>query len=262
MDSGITTLGMPLWPATGLLGLLVGRFLCVLAWAVPDRMVVRRAVGRVPGCGCPIDPWDILPVMWWVRRRVACRSCEVRIDPVYPVTELVAGVLFAGAAGFLGLQWSLPAYLWFLSVTVVLGAIDVRRRLIPNRILLPGTVVGVALLAGAAWLDGRGGDLPEALLSGLGYFSALLAPALLTRGAIGMGDVKLAFLLGVFAGYGSWQAAVTAGIGAFVLAASGAILLILFRVLTRHDDIPFGPFMVTAVWTAIAMDFASGAGFA
>ena len=251
---------MPLGLISGLLGLAVGRFLCVLAWSVPDGPKVRQAMRRVTGCGCPVEPWDLLPVVWWIRRRVSCRRCEARIELVYPATELVAGGLFVGATGLVGLQWSLPAYLWFVSVTVALGAIDVRRRLIPNRILLPGTGVGIALLAAAAGMQGRLVDLPEALLAGLGYFSALLVPALLTGGAIGMGDVKLAFLLGAFAGYGSWEAAVAAGIGAFILAGAGAVLLILFRLLTRHDAIPFGPFMVTAGWIAIGMDLAAGAG--
>lgn len=253
---------MALGLISGLLGLAAGRFLSVLAWTVPDGPDLGRALRRVPGCGCPVEPRDLLPVLWWIRRRVACRRCETRIELVYPATELVAGGLFAGATCLVGLQWSLPAYLWFVSVTVVLGAIDRRRRLIPNRVLLPGTGVGMALLAVAAGLQGRLGDLPEALLAGLGYFGALLVPALLTRGAIGMGDVKLAFLLGAFAGYGSWEVAVAAGIGAFVLAGLGSVLLILFRVLTRHDDIPFGPFMVTAAWIAIGMDLAAGAGTA
>ena len=250
---------MALGLVAGLLGLVVGRFLCVLAWAVPDGPDLRRALRLAPGCGCPVQPWDLLPVVWWIRRGVACGRCETRIELVHPATEVVVGGMFAGAACLVGLRWSLPAYLWFVAVTALLGAIDVRRRLIPNRILLPGTGVGMALLAAAAGMQGRMGDLPEALLAGLGYFCVLLVPALLTGGAIGMGDVKLAFLLGLFAGYGNWEAAVAAGIGAFILAGAGAVLLILFRLLTRHDAIPFGPFMVTAAWIAIGMDLAAGA---
>ena len=106
--------------------------------------------------------------------------------------------------------------------------------------------------------EGRIGDLPEAVATGLGYFAVLLIPAVLTRGAIGMGDVKLAFLLGVFAGYQRWEVAVLAAAGAFVLAGAVAVLLMAFRVLGRNDYVPFGPFMAAAAWIAIARDLAIG----
>ena len=243
-----------------LMGLVVGRFLAVLVNAVPEGAPVRRAIGLRPGCGCRAKPWDLLPVVWWFRNRGRCRQCHHAVDVKYPSVELATGGLFIAAVHFVGWGWTLPAYLWFLSVTIVLGFIDLGHRRIPNRILLPGTVAGLALLAGGAALDGRIGDLPEALATGLGYFAVLLALAFLTRGAIGMGDVKLAFLLGVFAGYGRWEVAVLAGIGALVLAGMVAALLIAFRVLGRNDHVPFGPFMAAAAWIAIGRDLAIGTG--
>ena len=249
---------MGAWLVAGVSGLVVGRFLSVLVGAVPNGVAVREAIGRRPGCGCRTKPWGLLPVVWWVRNRGRCRHCYEAAGVMYPLVELLTGGIFIGVMYLVGPGWSLPAYLWFVSVTIVLGFIDLRHRRIPNRILLPGTVVGVALLAGGAALEGRIGDLPEALATGLGYFSVLLVPAFLTRGAIGMGDVKLAFLLGVFAGYGRWEVAVPAGVGAFVLAGVVAVLLLALRVLTRHAHIPFGPFMVAAAWIAIARDLATG----
>ena len=118
--------------------------------------------------------------------------------------EVVTTGLFTTALCLVGWGWTLPAYLWFVSVTVVLAFIDLHHRRIPNRILLPGTAVAVALLAGGAALEGRIGDLPEALVAGTGYFAVLLVAALLARGAIGMGDVKLAFMLGTFRSDLSW----------------------------------------------------------
>ena len=158
---------------------------------------------------------------------------------------------------FVGADWSLPAYLWFCSVTAVLSFIDLRIRLIPDRILFPGTAVGLALLAGGAALEARLHDLPEALASGLGYFLVLLVMNFLTRGAIGMGDVKLAFLLGLFAGYNRWETAAAAGVGAFLLAGAASALLLALRLRTHRDHIPFGPFMTTAAWTAIAWSLSS-----
>ena len=242
----------------GVTGLVVGRFLSVLVGAIPDGVAVREAIGQRPGCGCPAKSWDFLPVVWWVPNLGRCGHCHEAAGVTYPLVELLTGGMFIGAMIFVGPGWSLPAYVWFVSVTIVVGFIDLRHRLIPNRILLPGTVVGVALLAGGAVLEGRIGDLPEALVTGLGYFAVLLVPAFLTRGAIGMGDVKLAFLIGVFAGYGRWEVVVPAGIGAFLLAGVVAVLLLAFRFLTHKDHIPFGPFMVVAAWIAIARDLATG----
>ena len=218
---------------------------------------MREAVGCRPGCGCRAGLWDLLPVLWWVRSGGRCPLCRSPAGVVYPLVELLTAGAFASTVHFVGTGWSLPAYLCFVSVTTVLAFVDLGHRLIPNRVLVPGTAACLLLLAGGAALDGRLGELPEALASGAGYFLALLAPALLAGGAIGMGDVKLAFLLGLFAGYGRWEVALLAGTGAFVLAGAVSVLLLAIRVLARDDHIPFGPFMVVAAWVAIAWDLAA-----
>ena len=244
----------------GLIGLVVGRFLSVLVGAAPEGVAEREAIRHRPGCGCRAEPLDFLPVVWWLRNMGRCRGCDRPVGILYPSVELVTAGLFVGAFYLVGPDWSLPAYLCFLAVTIVLGFIDLGHRRIPNRILLPGTVVGLVLLTGGAVLEGRIGDLPEALAAGLGYFVVLLVPAFSTRGAIGMGDVKLAFLLGVFAGYGRWEGAVVAAIGAFVLAGVVAVPLLIFRILSRRDHLPFGPFMVAGSWIAIALELAAETG--
>lgn len=171
---------------------------------------------------------------------------------IYRLVEPVTSAAWAGAVWLVGSRWTLAAYLWMVAVTVVLSFIDLRSYRLPNRVLVPGTVVGAVLLAGGALLDGRIGDIPEALLTGLVYSVTLLVPALVTRGAIGMGDVKLAFLLGLFAGYQGWEATVAALAGAFLLAGAVGVLLLVLRRITRHDHLPFGPFMVAGAWFAIA----------
>ena len=219
----------------GAAGLAAGRFLTVLAAAALEDAPLREAVRR-PAAG---------------RRSV---------DALFPWLEAAAAVLFIGAVHFAGIGWLLPAYLWFCSVTAVLAFIDFRRRLIPNRILYPGAAVGLALLAGGAALESRLEGLLEAAASGLGYFLALLAMNFLTRGAMGMGDVKFAFLLGSFAGYHSWEAAAAAGAAAFLLAGTVSALLLALRLRTRRDHIPFGPFMAVGAWASIAW-FLSAAPF-
>ena len=96
-----------------------------------------------------------------------------------------------------GLVWTLPAHLWFVGLTITLVVTDFDHFRLPNRILLPGTAVGIGLLAAGAALDGRIGDLPEALAAGATYFLVMLIIALVARGGFGFGDVKLSFVLGV-----------------------------------------------------------------
>ena len=241
-----------------LAGLVLGRLLSVAVVAVPAGVPVGDALGTRPGCGCPAGRWDYLPVGWWITGRGGCPRCRSPVGVTLPFVELVTAGVFVGAVHFVGVTWSLPAYLWFASVTVVVGFIDLGHRLIPNRILAPGIVAGFALLAAGAALEGRLGDLPEAVATGAGYFVVLLAAAVLTRGAIGMGDVKLAFLLGMFAGYGGWEVAVPAGVGAFLLAGLAAVILLALRRIGRNDHVPFGPPMVGAAWIAIARDLGMG----
>lgn len=241
----------------GALGLAAGRFLAALAAAALENAPVREAVRSLPGGGRPASRLDFLPVVWWARNPAGRRTAGGRVDALFPFVEAVTALLFAGAVHFAGAEWSLPAYLWFCSVTAVLSFIDLRSRLIPDRILLPGTAVGLALLAGGAALEARLDGLPEALASGLGYFLVLLVMNFLTRGAIGMGDVKLAFLLGLFAGYNRWETAAAAGVGAFLLAGVASVLLLALRLRTRRDHIPFGPFMAAAAWAAIAWSLSS-----
>lgn len=241
----------------GALGLAAGRFLASLAAAALEDAPVREAVRSLPGGGRPAGWRDFLPVVWWARNPGCLRTAGGPVDPLFPLVEAVTALLFAGAVHFAGTEWSLPAYLWFCSVTAVLFFIDLRSRLIPNRILFPGTAVGLALLTAGAALGARLDGLPEALASGLGYLLALLLMNFLTGGAIGMGDVKLAFLLGLFAGYSRWETAAAAGVGAFLLAGAASVLLLALRLRTRRDHIPFGPFMAAAAWAAIAWSLSS-----
>lgn len=241
-----------------LAGLAVGRFLVVVVVAVPDGAKVREQARLRPGCACSGGGWGRIPVLWWLRNRGKCPQCRQPANADLALVEPVTAAACAGTVHFVGLAWPLPAYLWFVFVTIALGFADLRRRCIPNRILAPGVIAGMALLVGGAVPDGRIREIPEAVASGAGYFLMLLVPALLTRGAIGMGDVKLAFLLGLFAGYGGWESALLAGAGSFALAGAVVILLLMFRVLSRSDQVPFGPFMVASSWIAIADALAAG----
>ncbi|MDE0376767.1 MAG: A24 family peptidase [bacterium] len=241
-----------LYLVTGFLGLWVGRLLLPMIRAELDRAPVRSVMARRPSCDCPVRPADYVPLWWWAGSRGSCSRCNRSAGAFYRLVEPVTAAAWAGTVGLAGAQWALASFLWMVAVTVVMSFVDLRSYRLPNRVLVPGVVVGLLLLSGGALLDGRIGDLPEALAGGLGYSVALLIPALLTRGAIGMGDVKLALLLGLFTGYHGWETTVAALAGGFLLAGAVGVLLLALRRITRHDHLPFGPFMVAGAWFAIA----------
>jgi len=147
--------------------------------------------------------------------------------------------------------WVLPAYLWFAYFSILLTVTDVDTKLIPNRILLPATIGGLVLLALGALADGSPSALLRGLLAGAAYFIVMLILGLIARGALGFGDVKLAFFLGLYVGYIGWGHLVLAGLGSFILGGVVALILVLTRRASRKDAIPFGPFMTIAAIASV-----------
>jgi leader peptidase (prepilin peptidase)/N-methyltransferase len=160
---------------------------------------------------------------------------------------LAAGIVLSGAVPFvLDSLWLLPAFLVFIWTMILLTITDLDTKLIPNRILGPATAVGVVLLVVGHFAGGARGDLMDSVMGGAAYFGVLLLLALLVRGGLGFGDVKLAFLIGMFTGYLSIGHVLVAGIGAFLIGGLVAAFLLITRKSGRKDAIPFGPFMTTA----------------
>jgi leader peptidase (prepilin peptidase)/N-methyltransferase len=235
----------------GLLGLLVGSFLNVVIARVPERQSVVRPRSRCLGCGTQLASRDNLPILSWVVLRGRCRTCEMRISPRYPMVEALTGALFAALAARLGADWALPAFLVFAACLVAVSFIDIERYLVPNRVLVATLVTAAPLLLAAAVLDHRWSDLRGAGLGGVLAFGGLLVLNLVNPRFMGMGDVKLAFVLGIFLGwFGLGLVAVGLFLG-FVLGSVGGIALIAVGLKTRKDHIPFAPFLAGGALLAL-----------
>lgn len=184
-------------------------------------------------------------------RRCRFADHSQRIANVWIIVATM--VVFALVAISVESAWVLPAYLWFAYFSILLTVTDLDTKLIPNRILLPATVGGTALLGLGALIDGNLEGLLRGLLAGLAYFVVMLILGLIARGALGFGDVKLAFFLGMFVGYLGWGHLVVSGLGSFLLGGVVALILVLTKRASRKDAIPFGPFMtIAAIATVIA----------
>ncbi len=232
-------------------GLVIGSFINVVAYRIPAGKSVVSPSSACPSCDHPIRHRDNIPIISWLVLRGKCRDCQATISARYPIVEATTGALFAATVLVVGLEWSLPAYLWFTGVTLALVLTDLDVKRIPNRILYPSTVVGTLLLLGAALLDGDLGVFWRGLGGAGIYFALFFLIALVARGGFGFGDVKLAFFLGEYLAYDSWGvlgSGIALGIGVGGLIALGLLLL---RRADRKAHIPFGPAMVSGAYLAL-----------
>lgn len=219
-----------------LFGLVVGSFLNVVAHRLPRGESLVHPRSRCPRCGTPVKAYDNVPVLSWLVLRGRCRHCGEPISARYPLVELATGLLFAAVV--LAKDDAVDIALGLLLVTalVPIVLIDLERRLIPNAITLPAAVAGVAAIL---VLDTDG--VVEALIAGVAAGGFFLLAALVYPRGMGMGDVKLAGLLGLYLGRGvgaALFAALILGVlvGAVIIARKGAAA-------GRKTAVPFGPFL-------------------
>lgn len=228
-----------------LAGLAVGSFWTVLVHRWPREQSLSRPRSHCGPCGRTLGPIDLVPVASWLVLRGRCRGCRTPVSAEYPLTELVTAALAAGAIAAHGPSWRglAAALLGVCLVPVVL--IDLRHRLIPDLVVLPAT--GLALLAGIAAEPGRWW-VP--VTSALGAAGFLLALSLLYPGGMGLGDVKLALLMGAVLGAAVIPAmAIAFGTGA----ALGLAMLMRHGAAARRMAVPFGPFLAAGALAALWM---------
>jgi leader peptidase (prepilin peptidase)/N-methyltransferase len=167
------------------------------------------------------------------------------------VVTAVTALLFVLAALRFGVSAELPAYLVLATAGVLLAVVDLRRRLLPNRVVGPALVAGALLLTAAAAVDGRWDDLLRAGLGALVLFVVFLLLALISPSALGMGDVKLAGLLGLHLGWLSWDAVLLGAAAGFVVQAVLSLVLLATRRVGLRGELPFGPAMLLGAGVAV-----------
>ncbi|MGY2004193.1 prepilin peptidase [Blastococcus sp. SYSU DS1024] len=183
----------------------------------------------------------------WAAAGQATRRSAVRP----PVLELLTAALFALVAVRLGAVAELPAFLVVAGAGVLLAVIDLRHRLLPDRVTGPAVVATAALLAGAAAVQGSWDALLRAGLAAAALFCGYLVMALISPAGLGMGDVKLAGLLGLPLGWLGWQAVLLGALAGFVVQAALALLLLAARRIGLKGELPFGPAMLLGAAIAV-----------
>ena len=179
----------------GVLGAIFGSFLNVVVHRLPRHESVVSPASHCPRCGTPVKPYDNIPILSWLLLRGHCRSCGEPISPRYPLVEAGTGVLCVGAVLAHQTASGIALSIALILIVVPAALIDLEHRIIPNKLTALGAVVAIVL--GTA-LDPAGE--PERLIAGVAAGGFLLLAALAYPGGMGMGDVKLAGVMGLFLG--------------------------------------------------------------
>lgn len=217
-------------------GLLLGSFVTVVAHRLPTGESIVWARSCCPGCGAQIAAYDNVPVVSWTLLRGHGRCCGKPISARYPLTELGLGVAYPATVVVLwGDATEILLGLVFVTTLAVTTLTDLERRIIPNRVLLVATVLGILIAA-----IGDPSSLPERAIAAAGAGGLLFTAALAYPRGMGLGDVKLAAVMGLFLGRG----VVTAMFVALLAGSMVGIGMILQGgAEARKRAIPFGPFL-------------------
>jgi leader peptidase (prepilin peptidase)/N-methyltransferase len=220
----------------GAIGAALGSFLNVVAYRLPRRQSLVRPASRCPGCSAAIKPYDNLPVVGWLLLRGRCRSCRDPISSRYPIVEALTSALAVAVVLAKHGAPDLTLGLVLVAVLVPVALIDFDHRIIPNKITLPAAVAAVAI--GVAL---RPSHVPAQLIAGAAAAGFLLVFALAYPRGMGMGDVKLAGVLGLYLG-ASVSVAILTGVLAATLVGVG-VMTRLGVERGRKTALPFGPFL-------------------
>ncbi len=228
----------------GIFGAVIGSFLNVVAYRLPRKESLLHPPSRCPECGTPIKPYDNVPVLGWMWLRGRCRACRAPIPVRYPLVELVTGLLCAACVLRFGADRDVWLPLVFVLVLVPIIFIDLDHRIIPNKITYPAAVIAPLLV-----LAFDSDDIVEHLIAGAAAFFFLFAAAWFYPKGMGVGDVKLAGVMGLFLGRN-----VAPGLLIAFLAGTVVGLAIMARkgvAEGRKTAVPFGPFLAFGALVAV-----------
>jgi leader peptidase (prepilin peptidase)/N-methyltransferase len=247
--------------AAFVLGLIFGSFATVASYRIPRRETIVSGRSKCPSCDHTIGALENIPVLSWLALRGKCKHCRAPISVRYPAIELATGALFLFAAykfivsaddtsvsGWVTAA-TFAAFFWTL---VVLTIIDLEHKLLPNRVVFPLFVVGWAGLIVAAATDGDMARLLDAAVGAVIFGGFFFLIAFIYPQGMGLGDVKLGFVLGTFLGFMQGPGLVLVGMFlSFFLGGVISIGVLVAQGGSRKTQIPFGPFL--ALGTVLAL---------
>jgi leader peptidase (prepilin peptidase)/N-methyltransferase len=227
---------LPLSFLAALGGLLTGSFLNVVAYRLPRGESLIHPGSHCPSCNAPVKPYDNVPVLGWLLLGGRCRTCRQQISVRYPIVEATTGILALSVVLVRHGAVSIVLGLLLVGILVPISLIDLDKRIIPNKIVGPAAIA--AIVIGLAL---KPSFVPEQLIAGAAAGGFLFIFAIAYPAGMGMGDVKLAAVLGLFLGRAVAPALL---IGVAAGAVVGGVVIARVGVEKgRKTAIPFGPFL-------------------
>jgi leader peptidase (prepilin peptidase)/N-methyltransferase len=234
-----------------LFGLVIGSFLNVVIDRLPANQSLLKPPSHCPGCQKRLSAADLIPLLSYLWLNGRCRYCGARIPMRIFWVELAMGMGFGLLSWYVGLTPELAVALFYFCLLLTIGVIDLEQGLILNWLVYPAIVIALVISVFSPDLTNEHFIIPSivraAIGGGIGFVLFLLI-ALVSRGGMGLGDVKMAALMGVMLGYPVIFVAV------FLAVISGglvAIALMLLKVKGRKQTIPFGPFLALGTFLAL-----------
>ena len=225
-----------------LFGLAVGSFLNVVIYRLPRQESLARPGSHCPGCGTPIHWYDNVPLLSWLVLRGRCRGCKARISWRYPVVEAMTGSAFVISMWRFDLSWPLLVAWAFAAAMIVIAFIDYDHMIIPNRIVLPGAVIGlaasIAIDPSRWWVY---------MVASVGAATFMFALVMLWPGGMGPGDVKMALFMGAVLGV-----SVIVGLfAAFLFGSLAGVFMMAVMKRARNIMFPFVPYLAVGSMVAL-----------
>jgi len=234
------------WGLVFLTGACVGSFLNVCIYRIPQGNSVVFPPSHCPSCLHGLKFIDLIPIISCIALKRKCRYCGCNISLQYPAVELVTGILFVLAVAKYWFSLDALRVLVLFSVLIPATLIDLKHKIIPDKLNLAGFILGLPFIF----------ETREVFFSGaIGFFAGgglLLLIAVLSRGGMGGGDIKLAAIMGLLLG---WKYLLVALFLAFLVGGTIGILMITFKMKKMKEAVPFGPYLTLgAVIAALAGD--------
>ena len=226
-------------------GTLVGSFLNVCIYRLPREESIVFPRSRCPSCYRTLGFFDLIPIFSHLFLKGRCRYCGGKISPFYSLVEALTGIIFLLVVFNFGLSLSALALVVFSSLLIVIFFIDLKHKIIPNTLTYPGIVFGLGVSLLPPPLLVKFLDSLFALILGGGFF---LLIAFVSRGGMGGGDIKLAGMMGAYLGC---KDLILALFLSFALGALAGLFLILLKVKSRKDYLPFGPSLVVGTFLVL-----------
>lgn len=238
-------------------GLLIGSFLNVCIFRIPQGESIVSPPSHCPNCGTRLKPFDLIPLLSYLFFRGKCRYCNQKISPRYFLVELLTGIVSVALFFKYGLTVDFLAFLFLTYILIVVFFIDLDHQIIPNELVIAGLIGGALLFVYNLFLpfqiyaDHRWWNPLLGLVSGSGFLFGVSLIGLVfykSDDVMGMGDVKIFAPIGLFLG---WRMTLLALFSSVVLGGMSSLMLILLGKANRKSMIPFGPFIVIGVFITV-----------